>query len=126
MRRKLKTSGIMIADDFPVDLYHTIHFRVCLKRGNHSTATHEYSGSWNSVAYRFRACAEHGNAFIKSVRRAGESPRFAQRFVQERELFNFFVNGISSIETFYYSMFAIASMMSPPAFPLTSHRDKKK
>jgi hypothetical protein len=39
--------------------------------------------------------------------------------VQERELFSFFVTGLSAIESLGYSLFAIGSLLNPNAFKMT-------
>ncbi len=117
--RRLPTVGISMPADFAVAPYHAIHARITAKIPTDHTAWSHYAGGWHALAYRFRACAEHDSAFTLSLRRAGKAPRPNERYVQERELFSFFVTGLSAIESFCYSLFAIGSMLNPNEFKMT-------
>jgi len=48
------------------------------------------------------------------------------RYAQDRELFGFFVAGLSAVESFYYGLYAIASMMDSATFPMETFKDKRK
>jgi len=79
-------------------------------------ACRELSGGWRAVAYRLLSCAEHSQAFTRSIESAGDSPPFPERYVQERELFGFFVNGLAAIESLCYALYAIGSLLRPELF----------
>jgi len=48
------------------------------------------------------------------------------RYEQERELFNFFTNGLSAIETLGYMLYMICSIDSPKDFKIITEEDLKK
>lgn len=58
-------------------------------------------------------------SFTKSFRRGGKAPPPNERYVQERELFGFFVTGVSAIECFCYSLFAVGGMLKPEEFTIS-------
>ncbi len=74
----------------------------------------EYSFAWNAVADRFRAVAEHDEAFVAALSR--DSPE--DRSVQDRESFGFFVSGLSTLAAFSYGLPFLASLVVPKHFPL--------
>jgi hypothetical protein len=73
------------------------------------------SGSWNAVLFRFVSCARSDDVLTGSVRRHGTSPAHPERFYQEEALFNFFVNGLSVLESFFYGLYWIGSMVDIPS-----------
>jgi hypothetical protein len=79
----------------------------------------EYMAAWNAVAYRFHAMAEHDENFRTSLSTKG----FDDRYVQERELFGFFVTGLSAIEAFGYGLHFLLSIAYPANFPVDKRRD---
>jgi len=78
----------------------------------------EYMAAWNAVAYRFQAMAEHDENFRTSLSTKG----FDDRYVQERELFGFFVTGLSAIEAFGYGLHFLLSIACPANFPIANKR----
>src|SRR3712207_3499862 len=123
--RRISTVGIVVPPDFAVAPYNAIHARITAKIPTNHIAWSHYAGGWNALAYRFRACAEHATAFTMSIRRAGKAPSPNERYVQERELFGFFVTGLSAIESCCYSLFALGAMLNLQAFPLIELRQLK-
>lgn len=86
----------------------------------------EYSAAWQGLRYRFRSCAEHDEAFTESVSKFGDTPDSSERYNQERDLFGFFVTGLSAIECACYGLFAVGSMLYPNEFPFTTDTDRRK
>jgi hypothetical protein len=66
-------------------------------------------------------CAEHDKAFTEAI--AVANCTHEDLYIQDRELFLFFATALSTIESFYYAAFALASMLSPSDFLLTSNKD---
>jgi len=64
------------------------------------------------VLWRFWASADHDEAFQRVVVSG------SQRQAEERELFNFFVNGLASIECACYALYTAASTFDNDAFPV--------
>ncbi|MGA3296449.1 MAG: hypothetical protein ABSD41_03255 [Candidatus Bathyarchaeia archaeon] len=118
--------GIEMPQDFPIKPYENVLKRLVDENDRHPTSFwSEFASAWNAIAYRFRSCAEHDGAFTESIGRAGNSPPSPERYVQERELFCFFVTGMSTIESFCYSLFAIGSMLDAQTFPLETAEGKR-
>ena len=68
---------------------------------------------WIGIVYRFRSCAEHDEAFAESANKFGGNPSQPETYYQDRELFGFFVTGLS---------FAVGSLLDPNNFPLTTDK----
>lgn len=120
---RLRSDGLKISPDFPDSSYESTRNQVASKLQNPSHLLDQFLGAWNAVLYRFLACAEHDDQFIVSIQRAGNSPQTVERYNQERELFNFFVNGLATIESLCYGLFAIGSALDVAKFPITSTED---
>jgi hypothetical protein len=80
--------------------------------------------AWCAIANRFRACAEHDKAFTRSIKK-NDAPPQPERYAQERDLFGFFVTGLSVIENTCYGLYAIASMLDDVYFPIKKAGHKK-
>ncbi len=125
LHKPLSTIGLVMPEDFAVEPYEAIHSRVTTKKENHPDTWAEYAGAWNAVAYRFHASADHDEAYTESIQRAGDSPPQPERYIQEKELFGFFVTGLSAVESLCYGLFAIASMLNERCFLMTTTKHKK-
>lgn len=99
--------------------------RVQTKRDVYPVLCREFSAAWNAVAYRYLACTEHHETFTSSLNRAGDSPPFSERYVQERELFAFFYTGLSTVECFCYGLFIAGHILKPANFPFSSDRQRR-
>ncbi len=121
----VSTIGTEMPQDFPAKPYENILKRLVGESDRHPSFWSEFASAWSAVAYRFRSCAEHDEAFAESIRRAGNSPPPPERYAQERELFSFFATGMSAIESLCYGLFAIGSMLDARAFPLVTTEDKR-
>jgi hypothetical protein len=125
MPNVVETVGLEMPDDFPTGVYNAINQRVKPKREPYPALWFEYGTGWNAVAYRFRACVEHGEAFAESVSRYTAAPEQPHRHIQEREIVSFFVAGLSCIECTFYSLYGIASMMAPSTFPMATYQERE-
>lgn len=63
----------------------------------------EFSSGWNAISFRYKAMCHHDEQFRNTLGDRGHEGRY----IQERELFNFFVNSLSVLETFCYSIVSI-------------------
>ena len=74
----------------------------------------EFSSGSNGAQWRFRGCVAHDEAlqhlFISDSR---------ERYDEERELFDFFMNGMSSIECACYALYMIGGMFNATEFPVS-------
>lgn len=123
-------------DDFPVAEYEEMH-RLVIQRNAKapidSIVLSQFLGGWNAVAYRFRATADHDEAFISAIKKAADERvandnalAFENKYMQERELFGFFVTGFSVLESIAYSMFAVCSIVNVQVFPMQTAQDMRQ
>lgn len=123
--QKLETLDINIPGNFPSNSYDAICRRMGKKRDEFPEATMQFKGGWNAVAYRFLSCSEYNENFTLSVKKVGHGPPQPDRYIQEKELFNFFVTGVSVIESFCFALFAISSIIDKEIFPIHTEGDLK-
>jgi hypothetical protein len=119
-------SAFEVPEDFPVQLYLDIHRRVVAFKQPNSDERAEFFYAWTAVAYRYKACADHDAAYSDSIRRVGNTANFPDRYIQDQELFNFFVTGLSTIDCLYYGCYALGSMLDPSHFPFSRAEDKRR
>lgn len=67
---------------------------------------HFYS-AWVAVAFRLRACAIHNQDFTEVFQRISGISQDIKLYQEDDALFNFFVKGLSALESFYYSLYAL-------------------
>ncbi|MFO0964616.1 MAG: hypothetical protein U0793_03385 [Gemmataceae bacterium] len=107
--------GIGVPTDFPLKAYERVQQTV-----PHSVKDvyRHFAHAWMAVAYRFRECAEHDEAFTALVR--AEPCDHEQHYQQAKELFGFFTSGGALVESYCYALFAIGSMLRPAVFDMTT------
>lgn len=86
----------------------------------------QWLSAWIGIAYRFRSCAEHDQSFDALVSKFGDNPTQPGNYYQDRELFDFFVSGLSAIESTFYGLFAIGSILDSDSFPLTTEQHMRE
>jgi len=123
--RKLTTIGLIMPKVFPVEPYESIHKRIVKKKDDYRKSWNQYAGAWNAVGYRFLSCNNNDKAFTESIQRAGNAPPPSERYIQESNLFGFFVSGLSTIESLLYGLYAIASIIKVEKFPIATFKDLK-
>ena len=101
---------------FPKDKYEKIYIKVLQYKDNFQLQYHQFTGGWKSLVYRYFACTKHGDDYIKIIKKDRISPSYFLRYEQERELFNFFTNGLSAIETLGYMLYMVCSIKKPNDF----------
>jgi hypothetical protein len=121
--RPLKTVGIVMPADLAVAPYEAIFERVTDNqrgprhaRGEPTSAWEQFAAAWNGLAWRYSTCAAHDEAFTRSIGRHGDPTPAAERYIQERELFGFFVTGLATIESFCYGMYFVGSLLDAGNF----------
>lgn len=105
------TNGLPITNDFPVDNYETI-FSLVLSKYNHNNEYEFFffSASWKGFLHRFLACTDHNKNYIQYIALVGENDSKYERYLVERELFNFLANGLAAIEHLCCALFAIGAI----------------
>lgn len=122
----LSTIGIEMPTCFPIKPYEVIHSRIEKNKDDFPKSWNQYAGAWNAIAYRFLSCSNYNFEFISLIKRAGNSPVPTERYKQEKCLFGFFVTGLSTIESFCYGLYAIASMINSSYFPIDKAKHLRK
>lgn len=77
-------------------------------------ALKEVLSALKGMEYRFSACAAHDEAFTAFISDDANAPQM--RYLQERELFEFFVTGQSSVECAAFASYLYASCLQPASF----------
>jgi hypothetical protein len=125
--KPLSTVGLIMPVDFPVKSYEEIQSYVVDRKDSDPELFLQYAGAFNAIAYRFYTCTEHDRIFTESVKRHGSMPPPQARYIQEKELFGFFVTGLSTIESFCYGLFAIGAMTREREnFSFKTDKDKRR
>lgn len=116
----LTTIGLEATRDFPTAAYEAVHGHLSSRGLSTAAPWQHYAGGWNALAYRFLTCTEHDDAFTASVARSGSAPVPPERHIQERELFAFFITGLSALEGFHFAAHAIGAFVAPAVFPMAT------
>ena len=117
----LLVRGSGMPTDFPDVPHKAVIERMAAKRDAHTHAVNQCLAGWNGVAYRYRSCTEHDEAFTRLIEREGNIARSQESiYQQQNELFGFFVAGQAAIESFCFGLFTFASIASPSNFPIAT------
>jgi hypothetical protein len=108
--------------DFDVDSYNAVHKCLQSKITPNKDVWGCYAGGWNAITYRFLTVDESDKKFTESINKAGGAPVPCERYIQERELFSFFVNGLATIESFCFAIYAIGVLVGPSKFSMSTQR----
>ena len=71
----------------------------------------EMISGWHAVAYRLLSCTNNSKVFSRSIVEDGDAPPYPARYTQDQCLFDFFINGVSAIESFCYTLHCIAFLL---------------
>jgi hypothetical protein len=110
---------------FPKDKYEKIYIKVLQYKDNFQSQYQQFTGGWKSLVYRYFACTKHSDDYINIIKKDRISPSHFLRYEQERELFNFFTNGLSAIETHGYMIYMICSICNHNDFKVITKEDLK-
>ncbi len=120
----MSTPQLELPDDFEYESYEAVSSRINPLRESYPLQWMEFTTAWQAVANRFLACAEHDEAFTQSIK-MHDAPQQPERFYQERDLFGFFMTGLSVVESTCYGLYAIGSMLDEVYFPLKKPKNKR-
>jgi len=118
--KRLESMGMDVPDDYPADELDAVHALVTAvagvnEAGLRPAAWHEWASAMNGLAWRFRACDEHGIAVVESLR-SSHAPEIEDRYHQEKWLFAFFFEGLSAVECLYYGLYFVGALTESPQF----------
>ncbi len=80
----------------------------------HCFEYHHFYSAWVGVAFRFKACTIHQQNFVEVFERTAGRSQDAGLYEEDDALFGFFVKGLSALESFYYSLYALGALISTP------------
>ncbi len=80
----------------------------------HSFEYHHFYSAWVGVAFRFKACATHHQSFMEVFQRTGGTFQNRDLYLEDDALSDFFVKGLSALESFYYSLYALGALICTP------------
>lgn len=112
-----------ITKPLDLSLQDEISGRVQASKDEFPASWEQFHPAWRAFPIRFSWCKMHDEEFTESFKRAGGGPGKLEREIQDREIFAFFVTGLSAVETYSYALYAIGSMISPACFPIHLKRD---
>jgi hypothetical protein len=127
--RSSERFGLEVPDDFPLDDVEALHETIRRwARGEDGSDRNErreflfgeWSGGLSGVYLRFRACADADDCWRESIAAHGLAPPFPERYEQERALYGFFSNGLSSLECLYYGLCFVGELLRPGEFSAPS------
>jgi len=113
-----KQSEFIVPKKFPSCVYSKISSIMYTQNQKYPQSVSEFSYAWMAVKYRFCSCFESNKNFTKSVKKFGDGPPPFERYIQEKELFHFFINGYSTLDCFGYALYMVASIIKPASFPV--------
>jgi uncharacterized Zn finger protein (UPF0148 family) len=108
--------------DFDRSLHGEINARVATRKDDSPESWEQFKLAWRAFPIRFSWCDKYDKEFTESFKRAGGGPGRIERDTQERAVFAFFATGLSAIDTFCYSLYAIGSMVDPQEFPIAKKK----
>lgn len=113
--------------DFASAPYEAVSSRVSAKNQTHPDSLVQFAVAWSAVRHRFLSCTEHSEAFTKAIKEAGTpgvTPQTADMwYAQQKELFDFFMNGLATIENVCYGLFAVGSILDTQQFPIATENN---
>ena len=96
---------------------------VATKKDSFPKSWEQFHPAWRAVPLRLLWTMEHNDAFTESIVRAGSAPPWPDRYIQDQQVFAFFVDGLSAVEVACYAIYAVGSIASPPHFPISLSQD---
>src|SRR5436853_1784297 len=87
-------------NSFPYATFEGLKDRIVPRFNNRSRELNGLLGGFNGVRFRLRACIDHSRQFVESLQRFGGAPPIEEYYNQDRELFGFFMSGLSTFESF--------------------------
>ncbi len=126
MSKKSRYLNLSLPSDFPTELYDEVANGIVRANTMGSENLMEFIGAWRAVAYSFISCSEYSVEFIQLMEFSGSNPSYEDQYLQEKHLFNFFIVGLSVVESLCYALFAIGAHCDLRAFPFDTPTKKRK
>lgn len=111
------------AAGFPVSSFESVQERMGPQQRKHPDTYRYYAGGWNAVRNRAIGCEEcersYSNLFLKHGVASAQNVQIAQ----DNALFGFFAYSLSAIDSWFFAMYAVASILEPSGFPMKTDKD---
>ena len=117
--------GDLVPEDFPNGKLNTIGYRIgaTLEVKSRRPFHDLFFDLWIAVAYRFITCTEHDTGFRRYMQDPDHNRPQVNHYMQERELFGFFVSGLASLECLSFSCYVLAAILDEKKFPIRDQRE---
>lgn len=122
MANPVNTVGIVMPEDFDHISYDSVNLRLSHHTPLNPPAWSQFAAAWNGVAYRYRACYEYDTDFTQLVSEKGVNLSFETRFLEEKLLFGFFINGLATFESICFALYSIGAMRQPNQFAISESK----
>jgi len=111
---------------FPIVAYESVQKRMGPQQPLHPNEWRHHTGGWNAVHYRIIGCEKCVGRYTDSFAISGVAPQLDEQIAQDNALFGFFVYALSAIESYFFAMHAVASILAPADFPMATEQDLKR
>lgn len=114
--------------DFPLQQHSSVFARVsaaCAEQNARTAACSEFAAAWSGVLYRFCTFDAHFAALSRALEREGRATTSQAAYELERDLFGVFTNGVATLESIAYGVFALGALVRPETFPLETPTDRR-
>jgi hypothetical protein len=115
----------------PADFPHQQHSNVlalvsaaCAGQSERAAAGNEFAAAWSGVLYRFCAFDAHFVSLSRALAQVHAATPQAM-YELERDLFGVFTNGVATLESIAYGVFALGALVRPETFPLETPTDRR-
>jgi hypothetical protein len=112
----LPNLGLEVPAEFPVDSYESVVS--AMNPLNQIALWREWVVAWNAVGHRFLAADHYAKSFRNAALAEGLGATHQARYEEERAVFGFFANAVSSLDAAHYALYAIGSFLMPLYFYL--------
>ena len=112
MSKIVMTVATPVPDEFPAAEYDRVHHAI--QRHRRNPATPRFSLAWNALVYRYVATWGHSRDFRAAL--GGD------RYGEDKELFEFFFCGLSTVESLTYALHHVGAVVAPNKFQIADAR----
>ena len=109
--------------DFPTEKYDNISIQANKLYSVHPDEVRELIRAWKGVAHRLLTLSDYDEEYTKLMQNAGGNLSTEDQYRQDKYLYCFFVNGLSTVETLIYALFALGAMALPSEFSIRNERN---
>lgn len=115
--------GMKMPSDFPTEKYDYISGQVNKFYSLHPDGVREMMRAWKGVAHRFLTLSDYDEEYTKLMQNTGVNLSTEDQYRQDKYLYCFFVNGLSTVETLTYALFALGALALPSEFSIRNEQN---